>query len=249
MIDPDFDDRISTDEEIIREPVTTVAEAIDRMRAINAAAPQHDGLAEFNKLYTVITCEVADWLRTGRFADFDFLDRLDVAFANRYFDALRAWGTREGEVPRVWKALLERRGDRKVAPIQFAVAGVNAHINYDLAAALVTTCEVIEAPLGHGEQRLDYDGINTIFAMKYKVLRDEFTDGLVDQIDEGFVARALDFVNNFVVEKARDEAWESAERLVIRRSDGDLQGEARVMSRLDRHFGLVAWGLLMRGLF
>jgi hypothetical protein len=72
---------------------------------------------------------------------------------------------------------------------------------------------------------------------------------LVDQIDEGFVARALDFVNNFVVEKARDEAWESAERLVIRRSDGDLQGEARVMSRLDRHFGLVAWGLLMRGLF
>ena len=249
IIDLDHDNRISTDEEIIDEPVTTVAEAIDRMRAITDVAPPGDGLAEFNKLYTVITCEVDDWLKQGKFADFDFLDRLDVAFANRYFDALRAWGTHQGEVPRVWKAILERRADPKVAPIQFAVAGVNAHINYDLAAALITTCEVIEAPLGQGAQRVDYDAINTIFALKYKILRDQFTVGLVDEIDEGLVARAIDFLNNFVVEKARDEAWESAERLDIRRRDGDHTGELRVMNRLDRHFGLVAWGLLMRGLF
>ncbi len=219
------------------------------MQAINDAAPPGDGLAEFNKLYTVITCTVRDWLDDGQFADARFLDRLDVAFANRYFEALRNWGTREGEVPRVWRALLERRSDPRVAPIQFAVAGVNAHINYDLAAALVRTCEEIEAPLGHGDQLRDYLLINDIFELKYKILRDEFTDGLVDAIDEGLVARAVDFLNNFVVEKARDEAWESAERIVVRRTGGDQVGELRIMTRLDRHFGLVAWGLLMRGLF
>lgn len=249
LIAPDLSKRFTTGPEVIEGRVGSIKDAINRMEAITEAAPVGDGLREFNKLYTVITCTVADWLDEGQFRERRFLDRLDVAFANRYFDALRAWGTGKGEVPRVWKALLERRTDPKVNPIQFAVAGVNAHINFDLAPALVDTCQEIEAPLGYGHQFRDYRLINDIFELKYKILRDEFTDGLADAIDEGFVARGLDFVNNFVVEKARDEAWESAERIVVRRTGNDTIGELRIMNRLDRHFGLVAWTLLMRGLF
>lgn len=229
--------------------MTSVAEAIARMEQITKEAPEKDGLACFNILYTEITVAVATGLENGLFADVQFLDRLDVAFANRYFDALRASRTGTGEVPKVWEVLLERRGDRSVAPIQFAVAGVNAHINFDLAAALVHTCEEIGAPLGTGSQRADYDEINDIFAERYKVLRDRFTDGLADEFDEGGVARGLDFVSGFVVERARDEAWESAERIVLRRQQGDEEGVRLIMARLDRHFGLVAHGLLLRGLF
>lgn len=220
------------------------------MEAITREAPDNDGLACFNVLYTQITTTVATGLVDGTFLDIEFLDRLDVVFANRYFDALRKWGTdRRDEVPRVWRVLLERRDDPRVAPIQFAVAGVNAHINFDLAASLDQTCAEIAAPLGHGNQRVDYDEINEIFEVKYKILRDEFTDGIVDRFDEGAVARRLDFVSNFVVTSARDEAWESAERIVVRRQNRDDEGIARLMNRLDRTFGVVARGLLMRGLF
>lgn len=234
----------------VAPPVTSVAEAIDRMEAITSEAPEHDGLARFNVLYTDITTTVATGLGDGTFLDVEFLDRLDVVFANRYFDALRKWGTdRRDEVPRVWRVLLERRDDPRVNEIQFVVAGVNAHINFDLAASLDQTCAEIGAPLGHGDQRVDYDEINDIFDARYKLLRDEFTVGLVDEIDEGRVARALDFVSNFVVTSARDEAWESAERIVVRRQNRDDEGIARLMNRLDRTFGVVARGLLMRGLF
>ncbi len=37
--------------------------------------------------------------------------------------------------PVPWRPLLDARGDRTIWPIQFAPAGMNAHINHDLAPA------------------------------------------------------------------------------------------------------------------
>ncbi len=245
----DFDRNFSTEAEV-GPAVRTIAQALARMDKISASAPEGDGLRAFNELYTVITLNVEQWLDEGQFADRKFLRGLDVAFANRYFAALRLWGLgKHDQVPRVWRVLLERRCDSRIAPIQFAVAGVNAHINFDLAPAVVKTCETIKASLGHGYQRNDYQRINEIFAAKYKILRDELTEGPIDMFDEGWRARAIDYASSFVVEQARDEAWESAERIDVYRLGGDTNGVERVLRRLDRHFGFVGRSLLWRGLF
>ena len=45
-------------------PVTSIAEAIARMKAIDAATPASDGLACFNRMYLAVTEAVgADWTR------------------------------------------------------------------------------------------------------------------------------------------------------------------------------------------
>ncbi len=247
--EPDLGDRVTSGAETVEAAVNDIDEAIERMKAIGAAAPPNDGLAEFNKLYTVITEAVRDGLRARDFALADFLHGLDVAFANRYFDALRAWGTGEGRVPKVWKAVLERRSDPRIAPIQFAVAGVNAHINYDLAPALVQACVSIEATLGADNQLEDYLLINEIFATRYKGFRDDFLDGWADRFDEGCVAKVADYFNNFVVVKARDLAWENAHLLDDRRRNQDQRGQDRIERELDDRYGFVAWTLMIRGFF
>ncbi len=217
------------------------------MEEIGAANPERDGLRCFNHLYTEVTRTVFLWVNEGKFDDPDFLTVLDVAFANRYLDAIRAWAAGEPkQTPRVWRALFERRSDLDIASIQFAVAGVNAHINLDLSISLVNTQNELGVPLGTGTQRADYEKINDIFATLYRELRDDFIDGKFEELDQGRVARIIDSISHFAVDRTRDVAWENAEILI------ELQDSPRlarlVTSALDRTFGLAGRGLLTRGL-
>src|SRR6516225_10869074 len=120
-------------------PVTSVDEAVARMEAIGAALPASDGLACFNRMYLEVTKAVSADLSQGFFADPAFMAKLDVTFANLYFAAAQAAGT-PAAVPAACRPLAELRGQADVEPIQFALAGMNAHINHDLPVALVATC-------------------------------------------------------------------------------------------------------------
>ena len=56
-------------------------------------------------------------------------------------------------------------GDPRIAPIQFALAGMNAHINHDLPLALVSICQARSVELGRDSpQRRDYLKINDTIA-------------------------------------------------------------------------------------
>src|ERR1700681_649246 len=111
-----------------RAPVTSVAEAVARMEAIGAALPAGDGLACFNRMYLEVTRQVDSDLRAGFYADPAFMTQLDVDFANLYFDAVDASDDPEA-VPLAWRPLAEQRARPGIEPIQFALAGMNAHIN------------------------------------------------------------------------------------------------------------------------
>src|SRR5579862_4973155 len=69
-------------------PVTSIDGAIGRMQAIDAALPAADGLACFNRVYLDVTQQVQARITQGSFSDPAFLTRLDVVFANFYFDAV-----------------------------------------------------------------------------------------------------------------------------------------------------------------
>src|SRR5262252_8251736 len=120
-------------------PVASVAEAIARMEAIDAATPADDGLACFNRMYLAVTQTVNSELSQGFFADPGFMTTLDVVFANLYFAAADAV-SEPATVPLAWRPLIEQRATAGIEPIQFALAGMNAHINHDLPMAVVTTC-------------------------------------------------------------------------------------------------------------
>src|SRR5574339_395338 len=113
-------------------PVHTVEEVVALMTAIDQVLPPTDGIACFNQLYLEVTKNVLANIGQATFSDPVFLARLDVIFANLYFAALRTFDAGAPSTPRAWKPLFEARATPTIAPLPFALAGMNAHINRDL---------------------------------------------------------------------------------------------------------------------
>src|SRR5947209_6756174 len=145
-------------------PAVTVADVIQKMRDIDAALSGADGLKWFNYLYLAVTLEVQKQLMNGTlfFNDPAWTDRLDVVFANLYFAAVAA-ATQGTSFPRAWRPLLGKRNAQGRARIQFALAGMNAHINRDLVAALLGLYGADgAAPDRASAQFQDYTRVNQI---------------------------------------------------------------------------------------
>jgi Family of unknown function (DUF5995) len=188
-------------------------------------------LADFNTLYLTITKGVLDGLQTGRFADPAFLARLDVEFATRYFDALRYWTFTSNTCPRVWGVLFQRIGGPDARALPSAVAGVNAHINFDLPFALIRTFEALDCePVDDSAQHHDYLQINDIFADEIPALRRGYLTKLQLLIDT-MNGDLDDWFDGEMVEYTRNVAWRHAQKLWAVRHDSDEV--AREQARLD----------------
>src|SRR6185312_13877505 len=149
------------------DDVPAVVDQLTKLQDILERVPPLLGrnpLADFNRLYLRITTSVLERLYEGRFADPAFLSRLDVEFAARYFEALRHFSTGNAACPRVWSVLFHRVGGPDCRPLPPAAAGVNAHVNFDLPFALVTTFDHLGTnPIDGSDQHHDYLQVNDIF--------------------------------------------------------------------------------------
>src|SRR5579872_2980611 len=123
------------DEVLSRAPVTRVPDVLQCLNDLGAALDATDGIGCFNALYVRVTGAILDADGSRSFKAPAFVEALDVAFANLYFLALRAWRAGSG-VPGAWAPLFEAHARRDIHPLQFALAGMNAHINRDLPVAL-----------------------------------------------------------------------------------------------------------------
>ena len=123
---------------VIASTPSTIEDAIDVMEEINRTLAGDDGLKWFNLLYLLVTREVLDHPPVGGWLRPAWIARLDVIFANLYFTAIRNL-TSPDSIPRSWAALFEARHRPGIDRIQFALAGMNAHINHDLPFALEQT--------------------------------------------------------------------------------------------------------------
>ena len=125
--------------EIVLKDAESIAGVVGALQAIDAIADgSRDGLKWFNSLYLEVTLAVEARIAAGTFDDpqgTTFIANLDPVFANFYFAALRSWLVGR-EAPGSWSVFFEQRSNAAVARIQFALAGVNAHINRDLAVAI-----------------------------------------------------------------------------------------------------------------
>jgi hypothetical protein len=193
-------------------PPATIADVIARMQAIDAALPNNDGLKWFNRLYLMVTQQVDLSPPGGAWQDPDWLLALDVVFARYYFNAIRGYLAGTG-VPASWTALFAARFTAGIDRIQFALAGMNAHINHDLAQALVDTDSALNVvPASGGPQQADYQSVNTLLAtVMPSALNMLATDTLgVLAEDTGKIGRLLAFWD---IVKARDLAWDFAGHL------------------------------------
>jgi Family of unknown function (DUF5995) len=214
-------------------PLETIADVIVRMRLISKDLSPRDGVACFTRLYLAVT-EAVDEAKGG-FASPDFLTRLDVCFANLYFRALE-------DPPHAWAPLLEARGRTGIAPIQFALAGMNAHINRDLPIALVQTCEELGLELcRNGPEHADFLAVNALLVSTEAQVKRDFLTGDLAIADEA-LGEVDDAIAIWNVERARDAAWTNAQTLWSLRASPDL-GDAFLLA-LDRMVGFAGRGLL-----
>jgi hypothetical protein len=200
-----------------------------------------NGVADFNRLYRTITAEILDRWEAGAFADPAFLTLLDIEFAKRYLNALRLWGQNSDDTPEAWRVLFEKLHDQRVHPLPAAAAGVNAHINYDLPFALITTWEGLGSSPDNEAQHADYLLINDVFFARIPGLRrgylntwQLFFDRMNGTLDDWYEDKA--------VELSRNLAWHDGRRIWAMRHDPDAVSRERC--QLDRQAAFLGWVLL-----
>jgi hypothetical protein len=164
--------------------------------------PLPDGVACFNGMYLQVTKAVRDEL--PNFEDPAFVERLDVLFAEFYLQAVAA-AAADAWISKAWAPLFARRAERRL-PLQFAIAGMNAHINNDLAHALVLTWH---EQGNDAAKRRDYDKVNDILERVEVELKAPLSDDLIATIDTAF-DRTDDFLALWSIRQARAQAWERA---------------------------------------
>jgi hypothetical protein len=194
-------------------PVTSIDGAVDRMRAIAEYLPEQDGLACFNRMYLGVTVDVKGRVQEGFFENPPAMEHLDVVFANFYFEAVDALTLAPSRIPAAWAPLMQHRSDHGITAIQFALAGMNAHINHDLPLAVVRLCEDLHVtPHLQDQIHRDFVRVNELLDAAERTVRQSFESGPLLTLDESAHSLA-DPVCNWTMNSAREVAWTTAQAL------------------------------------
>jgi hypothetical protein len=220
----------------IQNPPQTIADVLRALQAIEDVCVDEDGLKWFNWLYLTVTQAVEERVNGGGFTDAAWLSELDVQFACLYLSATVAALT-GATCPGCWRALFDVRNNRDIARIQFALAGMNAHINHDLCLAIDATCKATQSAPAHGTTEYDdFTSLNTTL------------DSLIDEAKKTLNVRlpgdplpAVSSLENTIaawnVAAGREAAWNNAELLwnlpllLGSRLMGTLDGTTTVISK------------------
>jgi hypothetical protein len=227
---------------VVRTPLQSVADVLRVMEIIQATCVDEDGLKWFNWLYLEVTRAVETRIASGGFTDAAWLAELDVQFARLYFSALESSLLGQSSAS-CWQVLLERRDQGTIARIQFALAGINAHINHDLPQAIVATCQITATIPQYGDTHCnDYTALNTTL------------DSLIESAKRMLhvrlpgeplppVSHVEDTIAAWSVSAAREAAWHNAEILWHLRPVSSLSSS--FMDTLDGLATVVSKALLV----
>lgn len=218
----------------LRRP--SIGPVVERMRAFRSGWPAADGVAVFNRVYLAVTEELARRIGCGEFPDRRAAVTLGVLFAERYLAAVDA-ATADRRPPACWRPLFQYRRHPGVRPLQFALAGINAHIGHDLALAVVDTCRTLGcAPVA---LEGDFERVGDILTLLEERIREDLMPGpdLLEVADP-----LTHLVGSWSLERAREGAWSAALLLWRIRELPELARE--FTARLDAGVGLVGRCLL-----
>jgi hypothetical protein len=196
-----------------------------------------DGVRYFHQVYTEVTRAVARRVAAGGFEDPLFMVALDVEFAGLYLEALDAPAT----APRAWRVLFDRRR-HKLAPLRLALAGMNAHINRDLAVALDTTWTRLGGALDrHSPRCRDFLAINDILAVQMASAKAELFSR-VDRITDVALGPVDDLLEVWSIATARDNAWSAGAALHLL---GPGEAKDAAVQAMDRTASLIGRLILL----
>ena len=212
------------------------------MQEIDAALAADDGVAVFNRMYLTVTERIAEIIaRPGaaaiRFRDAQVMADLDVRFAGLWLAAYDADAARRS-VPTPWRPLFESRGGGRL-PVQYAIAGMNSHIEHDLPIAVVDTCKA--HGLAPADVHQDYEAVNDVLAQVEAPIRRSFLDAVGREVDD-HVGPVVHLLRVWNIDQARDLSWVTVETLWALRRTNFLRG--RFLDSLGHTVGMTSRALL-----
>ena len=208
-----------------------------------------DARLAFHATYLRTTQAVASALKDGFFADTDWVDRWDVAFARLYLDALVA--DQRGEpVPAPWAvAFGAAERQPRMPAVRHVLLGMNAHINYDLPQALLAV--ISDEEFGDASVRAareaDHRRIDEVLAAR---VREE--DAELQRLEPARTWRdtVLQPLNRMATQRflreARAKVWANAVELSLARRAGP-DSYARRLAELEELCGARVADLVRPG--
>lgn len=124
---------------LVAEPYDTVEWTHRRLRALERLFRERgDRRAVFLTVYTRVTGEVAAGIERGAFEDPAWVADYLVRFADLYRQALLDFETgRTARLPTAWRLAFRATEHEGAHVLQHAALGINAHVTFDLAFALL----------------------------------------------------------------------------------------------------------------
>jgi hypothetical protein len=225
----------------IHEALESLETTVAQLRA------RGDARAVFPNVYAVITRRVREAI-AGRegpaFAEPSWMSRLAGRFAEYYLETLVSSLREESPAATAWQIAHEVSARRVTAPVQDAVLGINAHVNYDLALG-TRDCIVAD---GHAHDtamlrryKHDFDAVNLILAAAVpeclELLERRYGCRVIRAASVlSPTRRVMGEVALRVLRVWRERVWTDMLELV----SGEPGVEARVRARMDRRSGLIA---------
>ena len=202
---------------------------MDRIEAELVAADDRNRL--FHASYNRTTHAVRDEIAQARFADNQWAEMWDVAFADLYLDALTKWQAAQA-LPKPWVIAFEASRER-LPLLRHVLLGMNAHINYDLPQALLAV--ISDSQFGDPAllalREADHRHVDQILAKR--VAREEeylAKDELAG--DRTFIDSALRPLNRLgtkrFIKEARTKVWRNALALAGARRAGPKEYERKL---------------------
>ncbi len=197
----------------------------------------------FVTAYLTITKAVEAQCDAGGFLDPGWVRTYLIAFGTLYRDALQrdalartAGGTASGvRVPKSWRVSFDAARAGRGWVIQHLMLGVNAHINHDLALALL----MAGIERDRAARYADHTAVNLVLERATRTLKTEVATKwapVLEQLDHA-AGTLDDEVTGFSIAKARDHAWAMA--VAIDATNG-TPGEALLRATLDDQAAVLA---------
>ena len=176
---------------------------------IKTTRDNHRRAGYFAAFYRRPAIRIRDQIAAGQFDDGKRAERLQIAFANRYFEAYALF-SQGGRPTRSWELAFYATHDYWLIVLQHLLLGLNAHINLDLAIAAAETYPAGDLPAF----RADFDRIHAQLAHVLKEVVVELgqiwppfnlTLPLLRAPDETYIT--------FSLNQSREHAWRLAGEL------------------------------------
>ncbi|MCX6402127.1 MAG: DUF5995 family protein [Propionibacteriales bacterium] len=190
-----------------------IDEVVDRMEVrLDRLSTSCAHSSIFSLAYLRVTENVRDAVRSGYFEDRTWLNRVDVVFAELYFDVTSKWesGQRTG-LPRAWQIALKAEEDRTMSGLGNFMLAMNAHINRDFPHVLAEVG--LTGPKGsHKADHNRYNNrLDTLYGPVFAEEARRF-DPSFDDIDAGTLEETAAGV---IMRGWREMVWRHAEALTL----------------------------------